>query len=53
MSSSEALLLRSLGFVSGVPIKNEALGYYRKIVLAQATDPKLREATEALLSLRF
>jgi coenzyme F420 hydrogenase subunit beta len=40
---SKALLLRSLGFVSGAPIKNEALGYYRKIVLAQATDPKLRE----------
>jgi coenzyme F420-reducing hydrogenase beta subunit len=36
-------LLRSLGFVSDAPIKNEALGYYRKIVLAQAVDPKLRE----------
>jgi coenzyme F420 hydrogenase subunit beta len=40
---SEALLLRSLGFVADAPIKNEALGYYRKIVLAQAVDPKLRE----------
>jgi coenzyme F420 hydrogenase subunit beta len=40
---SEALLLRSLRFVSDAPIKSEALGYYRKIVLAQATDPKLRE----------
>ena len=40
---SEALLLRSLKSVSDAPIKNEALGYYRKIVLAQATDPKLRE----------
>jgi coenzyme F420 hydrogenase subunit beta len=40
---SEALLLRSLSFVSDAPIKNEAVGYYRKIVLAQATDPKLRE----------
>jgi coenzyme F420 hydrogenase subunit beta len=40
---SEAHLLRSLRFVSDAPIKNEAIGYYRKIVLAQATDPKLRE----------
>lgn len=40
---SEALLLRSLKFVSDAPIKNEALGYYRKIVLAQAVDPKLRQ----------
>jgi coenzyme F420 hydrogenase subunit beta len=40
---SEALLLRSLSFVADAPIKNEALGYYRKIVLAQAIDPKLRE----------
>jgi len=40
---SEALLLRSLGFVADAPIKNEALGYYRKIVLAQAVDPALRE----------
>jgi coenzyme F420 hydrogenase subunit beta len=40
---SEALLLRSLSFVADAPIKNEALGYYRKIVLAQAVDSKLRE----------
>jgi coenzyme F420 hydrogenase subunit beta len=40
---SEALLLRSLSFVADAPIKNEALGYYRKIVLAQAVDPELRE----------
>jgi coenzyme F420 hydrogenase subunit beta len=40
---SEALLLRSLSFVADAPTKNEALGYYRKIVLAQAIDPKLRE----------
>jgi coenzyme F420 hydrogenase subunit beta len=42
---SEALLLRSLKYVSDAPVKNEALGYYRKIVLAQAADPKLRERT--------
>jgi len=40
---SEALLLRSLKYVSDAPIKNEALGFYRRIVLAQADDPKLRE----------
>jgi coenzyme F420 hydrogenase subunit beta len=40
---SEALLLRSLGFVADAPIKNEALGYYRKIMLAQAVDQALRE----------
>jgi coenzyme F420 hydrogenase subunit beta len=40
---SKALLLRSLSCVADAPIKNEAVGYYRKIVLAQATDPKLRE----------
>lgn len=40
---SEALLLRALHFISEAPKKNEALGYYRKIVLAQAADPKLRE----------
>ena len=40
---SEALLLRSLKYVSDAPHKNEALGYHRKIVLAQSGDPKLRE----------
>jgi len=40
---SEALLLRSLSFVADNPARNEAFGYYRKIVLAQAVDPKLRE----------
>jgi len=40
---SEALLLRSLRAVSDAPIKNEAIGYYRKMLLAQAADPKLRE----------
>jgi coenzyme F420 hydrogenase subunit beta len=40
---SEALLLRSLKYVSDAPYKNEALGYHRRIVLAQSGDPKLRE----------
>jgi coenzyme F420 hydrogenase subunit beta len=39
---TEALLLRVLKAVSDAPLKNEAIGYYRKIVLAQATDPKIR-----------
>jgi coenzyme F420 hydrogenase subunit beta len=43
---SEALLLRSLKFVSDAPCRDEALGYYRKIVLAQAVDPKLREKSK-------
>lgn len=40
---SEALLLKSLKYVSDAPAKNEALGYYRKIILAQAVNSKLRE----------
>jgi coenzyme F420 hydrogenase subunit beta len=32
-----------LSFVADAPIKNEALGYYRKIVLAQAVDSKIRK----------
>lgn len=40
---SEALLLRSLSFVADAPVKSEALGYYRKILLVQAVDPKIRE----------
>jgi len=40
---SEALLLRCSRAVSDAPHKNEAFGYYRKILLAQAADPKLRE----------
>jgi coenzyme F420 hydrogenase subunit beta len=40
---SESLLLRSLSFVADAPVKNEALGYYRKMVLAQAADPNIRK----------
>ncbi|MCW4044760.1 MAG: Coenzyme F420 hydrogenase/dehydrogenase, beta subunit C-terminal domain [Candidatus Bathyarchaeota archaeon] len=39
---SEALLLRSLKCVSNAPLKNEAFGYYRKIVIAQAAEESLR-----------
>lgn len=40
---SQALLLRSLEAVSDAPMNSEAVGYLRKIVLAQANDPKIRE----------
>ncbi len=40
---SEALLFESLGFVADAPVRREGLGYYRKMLLAQAADPKLRE----------
>ena len=39
---SEALLLRSLKYVSDAPLKNEAFGYYRRIVIARAADQSLR-----------
>ena len=40
---SEALLLRILKSVSNAPLKSEAFGYYRDVVLAQAADQSLRE----------
>jgi len=40
---SEALLLECMGFVADAPIRREGLGYYRKMLLAQAADSKLRE----------
>ncbi|MGA2681072.1 MAG: Coenzyme F420 hydrogenase/dehydrogenase, beta subunit C-terminal domain [Candidatus Bathyarchaeia archaeon] len=40
---SDRLLLRSLRPVSDAPFRNEALGYYRKMLLAQGADKKLRE----------
>ena len=39
---SEALLLRILKRMSIAPLKNEAFGYYRKIIIAQAEDENLR-----------
>ncbi len=44
---SEALMLRSLKSVSDAPLRNEALGYHRRIVLAQSDDPKLREQSSS------
>jgi len=39
---SDRLLLRSLRPVSEAPVRSEALGYYRKLLLAQAADQRLR-----------
>lgn len=43
---SSPLILRSLKTVSNAPIKNEAIGYYRRMLLAQAADPNLRKHCE-------
>ncbi|PVX23768.1 MAG: hypothetical protein CW691_09735 [Candidatus Bathyarchaeum sp.] len=40
---SEELISESLKFVSDSPTKREGLGYYRRILLAQAADPELRK----------
>ncbi len=42
---SEALLLRSLEPISDAPRRSEAVGYFRRILLAQSNDPKRREQT--------
>lgn len=39
---SEAFLLRSLEPLSNAPIRSEAIGYFRKILIAQSNDPKIR-----------
>jgi coenzyme F420 hydrogenase subunit beta len=40
---SQALLLRSAEAVSDAPVRSEAVGYLRRILLAQASDPKTRK----------
>jgi len=40
---SDTLTHATLKFVSDSPTKREGLGYYRKILLAQAADPELRK----------
>jgi coenzyme F420 hydrogenase subunit beta len=40
---SELLIRKSMKFVSDSPIKREGLGYYRRILLAQAADPEIRK----------
>jgi len=44
---TDALLLETLGFVTDAPNRRESIGYYRKIVLAQSTDEKLRELSHS------
>ena len=44
---TEALLLETLGFVAGAPNRTESIGYYRKIILAQAVDERLREISHS------
>ena len=44
---SEALLLEAMGFVAEAPFRRSNLGYYRKIVLAQATERRLRELSHS------
>ena len=44
---TSALLYETLRFVADAPHRREALGCYRKILLAQATNPTIREATKS------
>ncbi len=44
---TEPLLMEAMKFVADAPIRRSALGYYRKIVLAQAVDPKIREMSHS------
>jgi len=44
---TDALLYETLRFIADAPHRREALGYYRKILLAQATNPTIREATKS------
>jgi coenzyme F420 hydrogenase subunit beta len=44
---TDALLYEILRFVANAPHRREALGYYRRILLAQAANPAIREATKS------
>ena len=44
---TDALILETLRFVANAPHRREGLGYYRKILLAHATDPALRDASKS------
>jgi coenzyme F420 hydrogenase subunit beta len=44
---TDALLYETLRFVADAPHRRESLGYYRKILLAHATNPTIREATRS------
>ena len=44
---TDALLFETLRFVADAPNRRERLGYYRKILLAHATNPTLRDASKS------
>jgi len=44
---TEPLFLETMRFVADAPFRRDALGYYREILLAQATDPELRELSHS------
>jgi len=44
---TEPLLLETMKFVADAPFRRDALGYYREILLAQATDPELRRLSHS------
>jgi len=44
---TEPLLMEAMKFVADAPIRRSAVGYYRKILLAQAVDPKIREMSHS------
>jgi coenzyme F420 hydrogenase subunit beta len=44
---SDALSLEATGFVADAPFRRESLGYYRKVLLAQSVEPRLRELSHS------
>jgi coenzyme F420-reducing hydrogenase beta subunit/CBS domain-containing protein len=44
---TDALLFETLRFVADAPHRRESLGYYRRILLAHATNPTLRDASRS------
>jgi coenzyme F420-reducing hydrogenase beta subunit/CBS domain-containing protein len=44
---TDALLFETLRFVADAPHRRGSLGYYRKILLAHATNPSLRDASRS------
>lgn len=44
---TEPLLLETMKFVADAPFRRNALGYYREILLAQATDPEIRRLSHS------
>ena len=44
---TEPLLMEAMKFVADAPIRRSTVGYYRRILLAQAVDPKIREISHS------